>query len=169
MKSLIYITGVVLLLTSCLGTKKVQETKHEVFSEVKQDSISIQKKEIEIIPTLVQEESFTIPLEVAEQMEDFEKRISTQEGKASAAISKKGNTITIRNIIPGSKNQKTETNTKVTKEITFEERIDAYIEKRIASIPWYLWLGAIVFLFRGFLWNVLCLIFPGLQILNFKK
>lgn len=89
MKSLIYITGVVLLLTSCLGTKKVQETKHEVFSEVKQDSISIQKKEIEIIPTLVQEESFTIPLEVAEQMEDFEKRISTQEGKASAAISKK--------------------------------------------------------------------------------
>ncbi len=65
---------IISLLVSCLGTKKVVETKHEVSKETKQDSISVNNKEIELIPSLIQEETFELPEEVGLLLDDFDRR-----------------------------------------------------------------------------------------------
>ncbi len=146
MKKIVCIIISLLVLVSCLGTKKVVETKHEVSKETKQDSISVNNKEIELIPSLIQEETFELPEEVGQLLDDFDRRLSTQDGKASAGISKKGNTILIRNIIPGSKNEKVESTSKVKQTDTQKETINKSIYKRIIALPWWVMVLGILFL-----------------------
>lgn len=180
----IYIGLILMLFTSCMGSKKVIENntskKETEKFEVKKDSSNIVEKNKSI--------SDKLDLAVSKSKTndaDFNKKV---DAKVDEILAKLNTTKTSgdnsyklyynllkRQVefeakIGETQNETKETNTKETSEKTLEEKTDEYISKKITAIPWWLWFVALLYLLPTIIDRISLLINP-LKVLTskFKK
>ena len=125
---------IVLLLTSCLGSKKAVTTTS--------DSTTVDETTITVdtTPALTQSDVFDLPPSLANEVSDFSRTITSQNGKSKASVRKQGTKIYIENIIPGSSDTTT-----VDRQVT-EQTIVSETKRVIKMLPWWVWLVLFVFL-----------------------
>ena len=125
---------IVLLLVSCLGSKKVVTTTS--------DSTTVDETTttVDTTPALTQSDVFDLPPSLANEVSDFSRTITSQNGKSKASVRKQGTKIYIENIIPGSSDATT-----VDRQVT-EQTIVSETKRVIKMLPWWVWLVLFVFL-----------------------
>lgn len=149
-----------IILTGCLGTKKIVEkqatktTTEKV--EVKKDSINVVEKNKAIADKL----DVSVPKAKTPDI-DFNKKVDEKVDEILAKLNTTKTSgdnsyrlyynllkrqVEFEAKIGETQNENTTTNSEEKTEKTTEEIIDTYIYKRITTMPWYLW-GAIYFMF----------------------
>lgn len=124
---------IVLLLSSCLGTKFIKDATR-ISNNKEQEETTIYRT-----PGLKQRNVIELPGNLASEIADFNRTMTSQNGKAKASVRKKGAKIYIENIIPGN------TDTTTVSNRTFEETTTENTKKVIRLIPWWIWLLLVVF------------------------
>ena len=149
-----------IILTGCLGTKKIvekQATKNTTEKvEVKKDSINVIEKNKAIADKL----DVSVPKAKTPDI-DFNKKVDEKVDEILAKLNTTKTSgdnsyrlyynllkrqVEFEAKIGETKNDNTTTKPEEKTEKTTEEIIDTYIYKRITTMPWYLW-GAIYFMF----------------------
>lgn len=181
MKNLIYSLIILILFSSCLGTKKVIENtsskKSIEKSEVKKDSSKVVEKNKSISDKL----DLTVPSSKTDD-KDFNKKV---DAKVDEILAKLNTTKTSgdnsyklyynllkRQVefeakIGETKNETTATNNEEKKETSTEEKIDSYISKKFTVIPWYIWLIAVIWFLPTIINKVILIATPFKSISKF--
>jgi uncharacterized protein YycO len=150
---LIYLIIILILLTSCLGTKKVFENntskKSTEKTEIKKDSSNVVEKNKSISDKL----DLSVPKTKTDDLE-FNKRVDSKVDEILAKLNtskKSGDNsyklyynllkrqIEFEAKIGETKNETKETNSSEVSEKSFEEKTDEYISKKVSSIPWWIY------------------------------
>lgn len=151
MKNLIYIL-VFVLFTSCLGSKKVMETNKSTTekqsSEVVKDSTTNTETNAEIKDRIVINVPETDNTEVMEMFTSVLRRLNTSKSSGSNSYQMRYDEETKELIadikVAATEMQKTRVTSDSKIEKSFEQTTDEYISKKVKLIPWWFWIGIIV-------------------------
>ena len=166
-----------IILTGCLGTKKIvekQATKNTTEKvEVKKDSINVIEKNKAIADKL----DVSVPKAKTPDI-DFNKKVDEKVDEILAKLNTTKTSgdnsyrlyynllkrqVEFEAKIGETKNENTTTNTEEKTEKTTEEIIDTYIYKRVTTIPWYLWIAIYFMFFDGKITSLLSNFIPQLK------
>ena len=166
-----------IILTGCLGTKKIvekQATKNTTEKvEVKKDSINVIEKNKAIADKL----DVSVPKAKTPDI-DFNKKVDEKVDEILAKLNTTKTSgdnsyrlyynllkrqVEFEAKIGETKNENTTTNTEEKTEKTTEEIIDTYIYKRITTMPWYLWVAIYFMFFDGKITSLLSNFIPQLK------
>ncbi len=169
MKKLILLFLVVIT-TSCLGSKKVLESNKETNTkektEVKKDSVSNTTTNAEIKDRIVINVPETDNTELMEMFNSLLHRLNTSKTSGSNSYQMRYDEETKQLIadikVAATKFQDTKVTSDTTKEKSFEEKTDDYISKKIKTIPWWLY-GIAAFLMRKHILAILSFFIPGIR------
>ena len=151
MKRLPYILLIVFL-SSCLGSKKVMESNKEVKSsentEIKKDSVSNTVTSQAIKDRIVINVPETDNAELMEMFNSVLHRLNTSKTSGANSYQMRYDEETKQLIadikVAATKFQETKVTSDTKIEKTFEEKTDEYISKKVKSMPWWFWLGIVV-------------------------
>jgi len=146
MKRLLIISLLVLF-TSCLGTKKVTEnttdTKQTEVTNQKKDSVSDTKINKEIKDVVTTPVAATGDEILDAKIDEILSKLNTQKSSGSNAYTlnydRLKRELKAELTVGETKDTTTNTNKETTTEKTFEERTDAYIYKKVSTLPWWAW------------------------------
>ncbi|WP_028890877.1 hypothetical protein [Tenacibaculum sp. 47A_GOM-205m] len=162
---------VVLLFTSCLGSKKIAENstikKQTEIKEVKKDSSNVIEKNGAIQDKVITPVASTGNEETDKKIDEILSKLNTTKKSGSNSYRQYYDTETRQLItdflVAQTLSQKTVTNNESTSETTLEEQINSYVYKRITTMPWYLWLLIYFLLLDTKVVAILANFIPGLK------
>ncbi|WP_281980460.1 hypothetical protein [Tenacibaculum mesophilum] len=138
---------VILLFSSCVGSKKIVEEatikKQTEKKEVKKDSSNVVEKNGAIQDKVITPVASTGNDATDKKIDEILSKLNTTKKSGSNSY-RQYYDIETRQLITDflvaqTLNQKTVTNNESTSETTLEEQINSYVYKRITTMPWYLW------------------------------
>lgn len=170
MKKLIYIIFLAILLTSCLGSKKIFDknkvTTQTESSEVTKDSTSESKKNLGIKDTLIVNVPKSDNKEVMAMFEVLMKQLNTSKSSGSNSYSSKYDAekdqLIIEFMVAATENIKTISNSDTKTEKSFEEQTDEYVSKKITALPWWAYVIGI-WLLRSHIIGIIAIFIPGIR------
>lgn len=138
---------VALLMCSCVGSKKVTETNKQTTaserSEVKVDSVSNVETSLPINDRIVVNVPETDNTEVMQMFNVLLQRLNTSKTSGNNSYNLRYDEETKQLIadikVAASKISASKISSDKSTETSFEEVTDAYISKKVKSIPWWFW------------------------------
>ena len=174
MKKIIFTFIILIVFTSCLGTKKITENntskKTTETSAIKKDSSNVIEKngaindKLKVAIPKVNTSDAVFNQKCTEIIDQLLEQVNTQKSSGNNNYSLYYNLekrlLELQVQIAETKNETTATNNEVISEKSTEEKIDSYIYKKVSVIPWYVWLGVIVFFLPNIIDRILLIINP---------
>lgn len=164
MKNILTAICATILFSSCGLFKKIEKSeksdkKTEITRESTRDSTLVVNR------TTPSESTITFDIKtLGEMIGDFEQRISSGNGTESV-ISKKNGQLTVQNKNSGSVDTTSKVKEKEKETIYTSEFVIKETKKIISRLPWWFWLGLIIWLlivFRKVIAQIFVLFFPSL-------
>ena len=162
-----YIIILLILCSSCLGSKKVAEkstaTNTKEVTSIKNDSISSVATNREIKDRIIVNVPEASNEETKKLLDAVLKQLNTSKSSGTnsyvSTYDEETRRLVIDYIIGQTQDKETNSKKEETSEKTFEQQTDEYISKKISTIPW--WVYVIVFLyFLKPILNIVSAFFP---------
>lgn len=158
-----------ILFTSCLGTKKVTETNKETTqiekTEIKKDSVSsevVNKKIDDAITIEVPVSDPEVDAKIDEILSKLNMSKSSGDNSYRFYYDAQLRELRAEFEIGETKDKEVVKSSEIVSEKSFEERTDEYISKKIKIIPWWGWL-VLVFLLRKYIVGFIGIFIPGVK------
>lgn len=167
----------ILLLSSCLGTKKIVEKKAIKNTtekvEVKKDSTNVVEKnraiadKLDVAVPKAKTSDANFNKIVDEKVDEILAKLNTTKTSGDNSYRLYYNLlkrqVEFEAKIGETQNENTSTNSEEKTEKTTEEVIDTYIYKRVTTMPWYLWVAIYFMFFDGKIASLLSNFIPQLR------